>query len=380
MAGGGALSAPAPIPEDALGPAGGFTLACQSGDLLYFVLNVGDGDTQLILLPERDGARRALVVDVASEAKLASFLDRLAETPLLPQTDGRPFTLVVATHPHDDHIGGMGAFLERFSLLVEEVWEPGYYHTSQAYLEMMRAIEEHDFRHTQPTSGTTRFFGNVQLTVLTPGVGLRGRFDSYGIEINNSSIALKLDFPASRVVDRREDRTYFRLPSTQSIILGADAQTLSWAQALVDFPQLGPESTAAAKALRSAGGTVPLRAAVFKLPHHGSKHGVNLELVEAIAPKLTLVSSVGGGGEYNFPHQVAQDLVREGLEALAGKTSGTRSADHELGIHYTSAKTTAGETLGTIGLIVTPGGRRRMWRFMDRASERIDLARGREFG
>jgi hypothetical protein len=374
------VSVPAPVPESRLGPEGEFEAACAPVDLVYFLLNVGDGDTQLLLLPE-DGAgrRRAIVVDVAGASKLSSFLDHLATTALLPETE-RLFSLVVATHPHEDHIGGMAAFLDRFHALVEEVWEPGYYHTTTSYAEMMRAIEDYDLRHTQPTSGACRFTGNLQITVLAPGIGLRSRFDSYGVEINNASIALKLDFPASRVIQRREDRTYIKLPSSKSMILGADAQTLSWSQALVDFPQLGPRQTPANQAIRAARGTVPLQAEVFKVPHHGSKHGVNLELVEAISPKLSLISSVGGGGEYNFPHDVAQEAVREGLEALAGTASGKRSADHELGIHYTCDKSDAGKALGTVGVVLTPGGRRRVWRFMDRPSDRIDLARGRELG
>jgi hypothetical protein len=372
------MSAPAAVPESRLGPEGGLEAACAPGDLLYFLLNVGDGDTQLLLLPEdRAGRRRAIVVDVAGASKLSSFLDHLATSALLPETD-RLFSLVVATHPHEDHIGGMATFLDRFHSLVEEVWEPGYYHTTNSYAEMMRAIEDYDLRHTQPTSGVCRFIGNLQITVLAPGIGLRGRFDSYGVGINNASIALKLDFPASRVIQRRQDRTYVKLPSSKSLILGADAQTLSWSQALVDFPQLGPQRTAASQALRAARGTVPFQADVFKVPHHGSKHGVNLELVEAISPKLSLISSVAGGGEYNFPHNVAQEAVREGLEGLASKVAGKRSPDHELGIHYTGERSDTGKALGTIGVLLTPGGRRRVWRFMDRGSDRIDLARSRE--
>ena len=295
------MTSPAAVPEARLGPEGGFEAACAPADLLYFLLNVGDGDTQLLLLPEdAAGRRRAIVVDVAGATKLSSFLDHLATSPLLPENE-RLFSLVIATHPHEDHIGGMAAFLDRFHSLVEEVWEPGYYHTTNSYAEMMRAIEDYDLRHTQPTSGAVRFTGNLQITVLAPGVGLRGRFDSYGVEINNASIALKLDFPASRVIQRREDRTYVKLPSSKSLILGADAQTLSWSQALVDFPQLGPQRTAASQALRAARGTVPLQADVFKVPHHGSKHGLNLELVEAISPKLSLISSVAGGGRIQLP-------------------------------------------------------------------------------
>ncbi|MDX6587230.1 MAG: competence protein ComEC [Solirubrobacterales bacterium] len=372
------MSVPLSVPASRIGAAGSFEASVKPEDLVYFLLNVGDGDTQLLLLPEDgQGRRRAIVVDVAGFTKLEAFVEHLAASSLLPEAN-RVFTLVVATHPHEDHIGGMASFLNRFHDLIEEVWEPGYYHTSLSYEEMMAAIEDHELRHTQPTSGTVRFTGNVGVTVLAPGVGIRGRFDSYGIEINNSSIALRIEFPASRVIERNEDRTYVKLPTSQAMILGADAQTLSWAQALVDFPQLGPEKTATTEALRAARGTTPLRANVFKVPHHGSKHGVNLELVEAIDPNLSLISSVAGGGSYNFPHDVAQEMVREGVEAVAGKGSRTRSDDHKLGIHYTSEKTSAGDELGTIGIVMTPGGQRKQWRFMDRSSDKVDLANGRE--
>jgi len=33
------------------------------------------------------------------------------------------------------------------------------------------------------------------------------------------------------------------------------------------------------------------------------------EHLEAVAPSLSLVSSVGGGGKYNFPHSVTLDAL-----------------------------------------------------------------------
>jgi hypothetical protein len=50
-----------------------------------------------------------------------------------------------------------------------------------------------------------------------------------------------------------------------------------------DFPYLRGSETPAAKAIEAAQGDVDLlKADVLKISHHGSKHGVNLELVERI--------------------------------------------------------------------------------------------------
>jgi hypothetical protein len=362
---------------------GDFVSAVKPTDLVYFVVNVGDGDTQLLLLPaDPGGRRRCLVVDCIRATKLFALIDALAATPLLAQIQPL-LELVVATHPHDDHIGGMAALLKRFGDdHIREFWEPGYYQPSAAYLDMMRELEDHDITTLQPASGTMRYLGQVKLTVLAPGIGLRNRFDSYGVNINNASIALKVEFPAARTYQRAADRTFIKLPTTQSLILGADAQTLSWSQVLVDFPQLDAVKTAVTTALRRANGVTPLDASVFKIPHHGSKHGLNLELVEAIRPAVSIVSSVREGGKYDFPHEVSQAALREALDPISSKPGGAHKTDSTLNILYTGSVEVDdnGAELGPVGsiaLLVGAGGRREIWRFRDAADAKLDLSAGR---
>lgn len=371
------MAAPDRVPVATLA-AGDFVASCGPSDLIHFVVNVGDGDTQLVLLPvDGDGKRRALVVDVATVDKLPQLLHTLEETPLLPEND-KLFALVVATHPHLDHIGGMAQFLHQFHDLIGEFWEPGYYMTSSAYVNMMGAVEEHGIEVSQPTSGMTKFIGKVRVQALSPGISLRNRFDTYGVDINNSSIALKLEFPATRVTkDAKEERRYVPLrDKARALILGADAQTLSWSQVMIDFPQLEPDASPIAKQLQMKLGQNSLRAEVMKISHHGSKHGVSLELIEAIGPTVSIVSSVGGGGKYGFPHSVAQECIREGLQAT---TSGqTRKKDWELGLHYTCGLDDAGASLGTVAVVMPPPGKRlQVWRFCDGPDDQVELARAR---
>jgi beta-lactamase superfamily II metal-dependent hydrolase len=383
-----AETAPAPIPAERF-EEGDFVAACneEPASVVYFLLNVGDGDSQLILLPrdpeDATDTRQAVVVDVATNDKVPALVEALAEHDLFTKRErGREFAVVVGTHPHDDHVGGMPQFLARFGDHIAEYWDSGYFHPTSAYIETMVQLERLKKRVlvTQPTSGMTRYLGTVKLTALAPGVGLRTRFDTLGVNINDASITLKLEFPASRIVQRQENRAYRRPAAPWSLLLGADAQTTSWAQATVDFPQLLAEGELRAM-LKDPMGPDLLRAQVFKIPHHASKHGVNIELVERVKPNLCLISSVGGQGRYNFPHRLALEAIREGLQPT---TSGqSRSPDHDLALLYTSDRRgiRRREPLGSIALIIPPrrGAGLSVWRFGDEPKERLDFSRALRF-
>lgn len=122
-----------------------------------------------------------------------------------------------------------------------------------------------------------------------------------------------------------------------------------------------------------------MSAGIFKVPHHGSKRGLNFELAEAISPALSLFSSVRGRGKYHFPHLITQEILREMRQPLATRPGTARHADEALGLQYTGSLTDNNEPAGSIGVLIRPSGRRQVWRFMERSSSQVDIADGRKF-
>jgi beta-lactamase superfamily II metal-dependent hydrolase len=364
-------------------------IAADPDALVYFLLNVGDGDSQLILLPpdSLDHARRLVIVDVATSAKVPRLIDALAAAGLVDATNTENLIrLLVATHPHFDHIGGMSDLLTRFSKpgQVDQFWEPGFFFPTPSFHNLMATLESSPWiRRLQPTSGTSLVLDSVRITVLGPGIGLRNRFDTYGVEINDSSITLMIEYPAARVfAERSGDRQDRRAAPSASrrLLLGGDAQFTSWAQTTVDFPDLQQsQNLVLAKELRSACGKDYLSADLIKISHHASKHGVNLELLERVGAPIALVSSVAGGGKYGFPHLLAMEAAREARQATT--TSGTaRKTDQDLGIHVTGSKLDSGEAAGSVAAVVsrTSGRAIKLFRLGDSPGAAVDLGNARQ--
>lgn len=386
------------VPESTLGPREpkpGALLRAIHDDpqaLVYFLLNVGDGDTQLLMLPPDSGdkVRRLVVVDVATPDKLPALITSLHAEGLIerPGSPGQ-IRLLVATHPHYDHIGGMGDLLRKLngpSGCIDQFWDPGYYVPTPSFHHLMTALETSPWiRRLQPTSGTTLYLDSVRVTALGPGIGLRNRFDTYGVGINDSSITLMVTYPAASmyaVVDPANARVNRRTADVRGrrLLLGADAQFTSWAQATVDFPALAPEQNPAlAKELAAARGEDYLKADVFKISHHASKHGVNLELLERVGAQLLLVSSVAGGGRYGFPHRLAIEAAREAKQATAAARAPTRDSDEKLGIHVTGSRTDAGHVCGSIAIVVPSNPSHDLLTFLmgDRPGQPVNLAAAR---
>jgi len=114
---------------------------------------------------------------------------------------------------------------------------------------------------------------------------------------------------------------------------------------------------------------------VFKVPHHCSKNGLNLELVVRVNPSISLISCEAGTASHAFPHQVALEQLREARQAIAS-SGGIHDDDWKLGIHTTADTLKPnGAPLGTIAIQVpSTSAAPTVWRLGDTPTGAIPTA------
>jgi len=149
----------------------------------------------------------------------------------------------------------------------------------------------------RPTSGLVTNIGRLKVTVLAPSINLRNRYDTFGVNINNASIVLKLEF------------------NNKSVILTGDAQWDSWARITEDFPHFQKTDNPDHK-IQIKNHFNPLECDILKVAHHGSKHGTSLEYIEKLGrssrfdkgPRHAVISH---GTRYDFPHTITTRIFKE---------------------------------------------------------------------
>ena len=111
------------IPDAELHPPA--TLSPEPDDLVVYIMSVGDGDSIVIQFPQVNGSRKYGIVDSFNGTKSAALLNNLHAAD--GGTGPVPVRFMCATHPHFDHIRGLGTILNDGNVEVEEFWDSGVY-------------------------------------------------------------------------------------------------------------------------------------------------------------------------------------------------------------------------------------------------------------
>lgn len=285
-------------------------------NLSVIVLNVGDGDAILIKFPtefDNEGTKKVAVVDCYNGDKAISALEKLNPDKI---------EFICATHPHSDHTLGLAKLIKwclTKEIEIKEFWDSGFRHVSKIHYDLIQLLKDNPkIEIKRPTSGFETIINRVKILVLSPSMYLKNRYDTFGTNINNASIVLKLEYPPKDIAPfflKPDDFSDDQLKQIQDIgqntvILGGDAQFDAWARITQEFPELMYTNNRGQLIDTGKVSSKPLRCQVLKIPHHMSKHSVSLETLEHIRPNYT-IASCKKKSSYGFPHELTVMAIEE---------------------------------------------------------------------
>ena len=308
----------------------------KNSTLSLVVLNVGDGDAIIIRFPFKYGEKACAVVDCYNADKTIAALKALG-------TETIPF--ICATHPHSDHTIGLAKLIRwclQEGIQIDQFWDSGFRHVSKIHYDLIQLLRENPgIKVIYPTSGYETVINRVRILVLSPSIQLKNRYDTFGTNINNASIVLKLEYPPKdiapyylppeKVTDEalsEEERLH-----QYSIILGGDAQFDAWARITDEFPELQHTGNRGQLINPDIIEHRPLRCQVLKVPHHMSKHGISLEVLETLNPRYT-IASCSNQSKHGFPHDLtvmAAKDIRKKKKDDGMRFTGHRDAEKRSG-------------------------------------------------
>jgi competence protein ComEC len=225
------------------------------GILTVHVIDVGQGDSILITLPNKQTA----LIDGGSR-KMGDRVVKYIQDQKISKID-----YIIATHPHEDHIGGLIKVIETFE--IGNIYMPDKEHTSKTFEDLLTAIEDKGYKMKRAKAGV----------VMVQEDALKAYFlapvkDNYR-SLNDFSAVLKVEF------------------GDVGMLFTGDAEVQS-EKDMIDS-------------------RANLMAQILKVSHHGSRTSSSKEFLDAVKPQYALIS-LGKDNTYGHPHQetikVLEDL------------------------------------------------------------------------
>jgi competence protein ComEC len=235
-----------------------------SSNLQVHFIDVDQGDSILIKSPD---GKMILIDGGDSNFQALNYLKNAGV---------KKIDLMIATHPHADHIGGLVEILN--SIPTTRVITNGELYTTQVYEQFLDAIANANAEYSEVKQGDTISIGDLNFSVLNP---LNLSQDN----TNNNSIVLKLTY------------------GNVSFLFMGDAEEevesrIMWLD-------------------------TPLKSDIIKLGHHGSYSSSTVQFIVTVLPAIAIYSA-GLENSYNHPDPtVIERLLRLGITVYGTDKNGT---------------------------------------------------------
>lgn len=224
----------------------------QSSGFKVVIFDVGQAEAILIT----DGKGNDMLIDGGSTDSTASLLKNLEEYKI------DDFEYVVATHPHEDHIGGLGDVLGRYK--VERVLAPSATQDTAAYRRWQAALAAQQLTPMAVANGDSFTLGAAKFKVLHNG---EGQYE----DVNNTSIVLRMDH------------------GQDSFLFTGDAEAIV-------------EQEIVARGFN-------IDVDFLKLGHHGSGSSTTAQFLFKASPEAVLIS-VGYNNTYGHPDSLVLNRLK----------------------------------------------------------------------
>ena len=239
------------------------TTAQTSANVTIKFIDVGQGEAILIALPEK-----TVLIDAGptgSAPKIAQVLQELGRNKI---------DYLVATHPDEDHIGGMADVIS--STQIGTIYAPNKTNNTATYRKFLTAIQDNNLQITLAEAGTIiDQTDSYKLEILWP------KKDANFPDTNDYSIIIKLTV------------------GNKTFLFTGDAPT----NAILD--------------------SNPGHIDVLKLSHHGSRTGTTEQLVRKLSPTYAVLS-YALDNSYGHPMQsVLNALRKHSVEVWGTGANGT---------------------------------------------------------
>jgi len=240
-----------------------WTYALRPRDLDIYFLDVGQGDAAFLRFPNG----KTMVVDGGERSERFDYGARVLVPFLRHMGIGR-VNVVVASHPHNDHIGGLVALLQQVE--VGHFVDGGQRYDSWTARRIRELVAERGVRYHRVAAGDSLVgLGGVGGLILHPNEEFVDTSGESPGGLNNGSVAFRLDYGEVNVL------------FTGDLEEETDGAILAW----------GPR----------------LAAQLLKVAHHGSRTSSQSYFVEAVSPTLAIMSL---GFENKFKHPAPEVVAR----------------------------------------------------------------------
>lgn len=239
----------------------------ESYPLSIHILNVGKADAIYIKSNENN-----LLIDSGDTDTKEQVVQ------YLKNNNVKKLDLIIATHPHKDHIAGMPNVINTFSIdkfimpdLSEDILP-----TSKTYTSMLKSLNDNNVPVEKPIPGDTFDIGDLNIEILGPV----NKYEN----LNDNSVVAKITY------------------KNTSFLFTGDAEKDSEAD------------------LISSGAN--LKSTVLKVGHHGSKTSSTQKFLSAISPKYAVISV--GPDSNNLPKDsTIERLKKNNIETYRTDKNGT---------------------------------------------------------